>query len=139
MEIYERIMNRRKELGLSADKVAEALGVSRSTIYRYESAYIEKVPLHVLGPLATVLQTTPEYLMGWDPDDPFNKRIVKTSSSSESSGDSSDELSDEARAIGRAYDLADDGTKNSVAKLLDVKREGMTEVEDSYSISSQAG
>jgi transcriptional regulator with XRE-family HTH domain len=70
MEIYERIMNRRKELGLTADAVADALGVSRSTIYRYESAYIEKVPLSSLEPLAKVLKTTPQFLMGWecDPD-----------------------------------------------------------------------
>ena len=39
------------------------------------------------------------------------------------------ELSDEARAIGMAYDNADEGTKNSVAKLLDVKREDSTKKE----------
>ena len=31
MEVYERIKARRKELGLSADDVAAALGVSRAT------------------------------------------------------------------------------------------------------------
>ena len=39
------------------------------------------------------------------------------------------ELSDEARAIGRAYDMADEGIKNSVAKLLDVKKEDTIEKE----------
>jgi repressor LexA len=66
MTIYERIKNRRKELGLSADDVAEALGVSRATIYRYESSYIEKVPITSLEPLANVLKCTPAYLMGWE-------------------------------------------------------------------------
>lgn len=66
MTIYERIKTRRKELGLSADKVAEALGVSRATVYRYESSEIEKVPASVLTPLAKVLKTTPGYLMGWE-------------------------------------------------------------------------
>lgn len=65
MEIYDRIKQRRKELGLSASDLAKALGVSRATIYRYESAYIEKLPLPALGPLAHALKCSPEYLMGW--------------------------------------------------------------------------
>lgn len=71
MTVYERIKKRRKELGLSADVVADALGVSRSTIYRYESADIEKLPVDHLNNLATVLCTTPAYLMGWT-DDPVD-------------------------------------------------------------------
>lgn len=65
MTIYERIKNRRKELGLSAEAVADALGVSRATIYRYESSEIEKLPTSTLEPLAKILRTTPAYLMGW--------------------------------------------------------------------------
>ena len=70
MSIYERIKERRKALGLTADDVAEKLGVSRATIYRYESADIEKLPTSSLEPLAKALQTTPAYLMGWT-DDPY--------------------------------------------------------------------
>jgi transcriptional regulator with XRE-family HTH domain len=64
--VQDRIKARRKELCLSADQVAEALGVSRATVYRYESAEIEKLPAVILKPLAEVLHTTPAYLMGWD-------------------------------------------------------------------------
>lgn len=63
--IYERIKQRRKELGLSADDVASSLGVSRATIYRYESSEIEKLPITILEPLAKILRTSPAYLMGW--------------------------------------------------------------------------
>lgn len=66
MTIYERIKERRKSLGLSADDVAKALGVSRATIYRYESADIEKLPTSTLEPLAAVLKCSPSYLMGWN-------------------------------------------------------------------------
>ena len=52
MEVYERIKSRRKELNLSADDVAAALGVSRATVYRYESADIEKLPAPVFSWLA---------------------------------------------------------------------------------------
>lgn len=65
MEINERIKHRRKELGLSAEYIAEKLGLSPATIYRYESKEIKKFPTDVLVPLAIVLHTTPEYLMGW--------------------------------------------------------------------------
>lgn len=65
MEIYERIKQRRKELGLSAEEVAEKLGVSPATIYRYENNDIKKFPTEILKPLAKVLHTTPSYLIGW--------------------------------------------------------------------------
>lgn len=74
MEVYERIKNRRKELGLSADNVADALGVSRATIYRYESADIEKLPTTIIEPLSKILRCSPAYLMGWS--EPTTKKGV---------------------------------------------------------------
>lgn len=70
MTVGERMKARRKSLGISADKVAEALGVSRSTVFRYEKGDIEKVPSEQLEPIAYVLNTSVGYLMGWveDPD-----------------------------------------------------------------------
>ena len=70
MEVYERIKARRKELELSADDVAEALGVSRATVYRYESADIEKLPTQIIAPLSRVLRCSPAWLMGWDEEVP---------------------------------------------------------------------
>lgn len=66
MNVGQRIKQRRKELKISADKLGEALGKDRSTIYRYEKGDIEKLPLDILEPIAKVLQTTPQYLMGWE-------------------------------------------------------------------------
>lgn len=66
MTTGQRMRTRRKELNLSADDVAKALGVSRSTIFRYEKGDIEKLPIDILQPLSTILQTTPAYLMGWN-------------------------------------------------------------------------
>ena len=65
MTTGELMKARRKELGISAETVAEKLQVSPATIYRYEKGDIEKLPSSVLIPLAEVLQTTPRYLMGW--------------------------------------------------------------------------
>ena len=66
MDIGERIKKRRKELGLSAEQIAENLGVSPATIYRYESNDIMNMRIDKLEPIAKVLRTTPAYLMGWD-------------------------------------------------------------------------
>lgn len=66
MTTGERMKQRRKEIGLSAEKVAERLGVSPATIYRYEKGDIEKVPVDIFAELAKILQSTPAYLMGWE-------------------------------------------------------------------------
>lgn len=66
MTTAERMKLRRKELGLSAEYVAEKLGCSPTTIYRYEKGDIEKMPLDILNPLSEILSTSPAYLMGWD-------------------------------------------------------------------------
>lgn len=65
-DIGKRIKQRRKELKMSADDLAEKLGKNRSTIFRYENGDIEKFPLDVLEPIAKALLTTPQYLMGWE-------------------------------------------------------------------------
>jgi transcriptional regulator with XRE-family HTH domain len=68
MNIGKRIKERRKELGMSADRLGELLGKDRSTIYRYEKGDIENLPLDILEPIASALRTTPQYLMGWEED-----------------------------------------------------------------------
>lgn len=63
MSIGERIKQRRLELNLSVDELAQKLNKNRATIYRYENNDIENMPTSVLEPLAKVLQTTPAHLM----------------------------------------------------------------------------
>lgn len=71
MTIGERIKQRRIDLDLTADDLAERAGKSRATIYRYENGDIENLPTTVLEPLAEALYTTPAFLMGWT-DDPHD-------------------------------------------------------------------
>ena len=66
MTVGKRIKRRRKELQMSVDELAKRLNKNRTTIYRYEKGDIENLPLDVLEPLAKALDTTPQYLMGWD-------------------------------------------------------------------------
>ena len=66
MTIGDRIKSRRKFLKISADDLGKRLGKDRSTIYRYEKGDIENLPLDILEPIAEALDTTPQYLMGWE-------------------------------------------------------------------------
>ena len=43
--IKDTICERRKELGMTVDELAERVGKSRATVYRYENGSIEKLPL----------------------------------------------------------------------------------------------
>ena len=66
MTTGERIKQLRKDLGLSADELGEMIGKDRSTIYRYERGDIENATVDVIPRLAKALQTTPQYILGWD-------------------------------------------------------------------------
>ena len=66
MSIGNRIKKRRKEMKMSADKLAEKIGKNRATVYRYEKDEIETMPYDVLEPIAEALNVSPAYLMGWE-------------------------------------------------------------------------
>lgn len=66
MDVGDRIKRRRKELNMSGEELAKKLGKNRSTVFRYENGEIENLPLDILEPIAKALQTTPQYLMGWE-------------------------------------------------------------------------
>lgn len=78
MNIGQRIKERRKELKMSADELGQRLGKDRSTIYRYEKGDIENLPLDILEPIAAVLETTPQYLMGWEEVEKKNDVMADT-------------------------------------------------------------
>lgn len=65
MTVGERMKARRKQIGMSAEQVADQLNISPSTVYRYENGDIEKMGIDKLTPIADALRTTPAYLMGW--------------------------------------------------------------------------
>ncbi len=66
METGKLIKALRKSRGISAEQLAEVIGVAPSTIYRYENGDIEKMPYKILLPIANALGTDPLYLLGFD-------------------------------------------------------------------------
>lgn len=56
----------RKRRGFNAEKLAALVGVSVSTIYRYENGDISNMGADKLKPIADALGVTPGELIGWD-------------------------------------------------------------------------
>ncbi|MGN0369518.1 MAG: helix-turn-helix domain-containing protein [Butyrivibrio sp.] len=64
MTIGERIKEIRTSKKISVDYLAKELGVSKTTVYRYEDSTIEKIPVKIFDRLCTLLDVTPAELMG---------------------------------------------------------------------------
>lgn len=82
--IGERIKKRRLELGMSQDELARIMGYkSRSSINKLERQG-QDLPIKRVKQIAEALQTTPEYIMGWE-EKPEGKKPVKITFSKEAS------------------------------------------------------
>lgn len=57
-----RIKQIREEKGMTQEELANALGLNKSTIQRYETAKIEKIKLPVIEAIAQKLNVNPEWL-----------------------------------------------------------------------------
>ena len=102
MDIGKRIKDRRKELGLNAETVAEKIGVSPATIYRYESADILNMGIDKVELIAEALYTTPAYLMGWTDEQPLTEKEQKLFTSFKALNENG-----QTKAVDYVSDLAD--------------------------------
>ena len=74
--IGERICNRRKELGLTQQDLADRLGYkSKSSINKIEIGKND-LPQKKIIEIARALNTTPRYLIGWEDEGIQNSSIV---------------------------------------------------------------
>ncbi|WP_394874603.1 helix-turn-helix domain-containing protein [Clostridium neonatale] len=74
-EIMNRIKNRRIELSLSYQELADKTGLSKSTLQRYETGAIRNMPLDKLEVLSKALDIDPSYLMGWKTQNTDNQKL----------------------------------------------------------------
>lgn len=65
-DIMKRMKNRREELNMSYQTLSEKVGISKSTLQRYETGYIKNMPVDKLEEIANALNVSPAYLMGWE-------------------------------------------------------------------------
>lgn len=62
----EKIKELRKMLGISQVDLANKIGVSKQTLYKYENDIITNIPSNKIEQLSLILNTSPEYIMGWE-------------------------------------------------------------------------
>ncbi len=63
---FGRMRARRLELGISLQELANRTGLNKSTLQRYETSQIDKLPLERAQAIASGLETTVEFLLGLD-------------------------------------------------------------------------
>ncbi|MBS4900223.1 MAG: helix-turn-helix domain-containing protein [Clostridiales bacterium] len=79
MTIGDRIKSRRIALDIAQIELANSIGVSKQTLYKYENNIISNIPSNCIEEIARQLKTTPAYLMGWNEnniDDSLQENII---------------------------------------------------------------
>lgn len=66
MNFQEKIKDLREKNGLTLQEIADKVGVSKPTVLRWENGEIKNLKKDKIKSLATALNTTPAYLMGWE-------------------------------------------------------------------------
>lgn len=73
--IGQRMKQRREQLGLTLQYVADKLDVNRSSVMRWENGETSRIKLPIVEKMAQILQTSVPYLMGLD-DSPAKPSLV---------------------------------------------------------------
>ena len=64
-----RIKRLREEKKLSQAELAKLLNTKRQTISKYENGIVTNIPSDRIEEIARILDTTPEYILGWEPSE----------------------------------------------------------------------
>lgn len=68
MNLGDKLKNRRLELGLTLEEVGNIVGVTKSTVRKWETGDIENMRRDKIALLSTALQVSPLYIMGVEED-----------------------------------------------------------------------
>lgn len=79
MTTGERIKLLRKKNGFTQEELGAKIGVQKAAIQKYEKGTVKNIKRDSLILLAKYLDTTPEYLLGWEEDAPKNVMPADTS------------------------------------------------------------
>jgi len=59
----QRIHEKREAAGLSVEELAEKIGVSRQTVYKWEKGIVKNIDRDYIGKMALLFKCEPEWLM----------------------------------------------------------------------------
>lgn len=71
MKIGDRIKGIREASNISQTDLANKIGVSKQTLYKYENGIVTNIPSDKIESISKILRCSPAYLMGWE--DTFSK------------------------------------------------------------------
>ncbi|MBQ6148934.1 MAG: helix-turn-helix transcriptional regulator [Oscillospiraceae bacterium] len=120
MTTGEKIKMLREKDGLSQVELAERIGETKQTIYKYENDIVDNIPKKKIEAIAKIFDVEPGYLYGWTDNrqtysyEEFIKKI----------------LSDDEHSLIKAYRTADDVDRRAVRRILGVETKKDTDVLD---------
>lgn len=124
MNIKDYLYTRRKELNLTLEEVATHVGVSKSTVKKWETGFIKNMRRDKMALLAEVLQVPPTALLS----------DIHISTNSHMYGNNSiTRLSNEETEIIKKYRALDDRGKENVIATLDREYEHSKENDETPS------
>ena len=62
----DRIRNLRKSKNITQIEMAARLNTTKQTISKYEKGIVTNIPSDRIEAMARILDTTPEYILGWE-------------------------------------------------------------------------
>lgn len=65
-DIGIRIKKLRALAGLPQEELGRMVGVQRAAINKYEKGSVTNIPIHTIEKIASVLDVSPTYIVGWN-------------------------------------------------------------------------
>lgn len=69
----DRIRDLRRAKGITQLEMAKMLSTTKQTISKYENGIVTNIPSDRIEALAKILETTPEYILGWEEEKPVTE------------------------------------------------------------------
>lgn len=71
-----RIKEAREKIGMSQTDMADRIGVSKQTLYKYENDIITNIPSDKIEEISALTGVSPAYIMGWETNQ-FPSEVIK--------------------------------------------------------------
>lgn len=112
MDIGDKIKQLREQKGMTLEELGNKVGVGKSTVRKWETGMIANMRRDKIKKVADALDTSPEFLMGWDIETP--KVIIEQ----KPQGDREEALQEQAKRLYEYYKNASPEIRKAVDLLL---------------------
>ena len=111
----KRIKELRLKHNLTMEKLSEMIGVSKSTIAKWENGYVDNMRQDNIMKLSKIFNVTPAYIMGYDvPEIELHGLTFSTNSKEQNAKETEERI----RKFATLYNQLEESDKTVVDKLL---------------------